>query len=147
MKVKDIMTKDIKTVSKETTVQEVARILVEKNITSVSVVDEDNRVVGIISENDLICKDVDPALPATMEYLGGIIFLTGIDNYEAELKKLTATKAEQMMSEDVITVEPNNTVKELGRLLIDENIHSVPVVEADKLVGIVTSSDIVKTLL
>ena len=147
MKVKEIMTKDVKTVNKDTTIEQVARVLVEKHITSVPVVDKENRVVGIISENDLIYKNVDPALPATMEYLGGIIFLTSVDNYEEELKKLTATKAEQMMSEDVITVNPDDSIKELGRLLIDENIHSAPVVEEGRLVGIVTSSDIVKTLL
>ena len=147
MKVKDIMSTDVMSVGRDTTIEEVARILIENGITSAPVVDDHNNIIGIISEKDLIYKDIDPSVPSTTEYLGGIIFLNGLDHYHEELKKLTATRVEQMMTTEVITVKPDDTVKELGRVLVDEGVNSIPVTEKGKLVGIVSSTDIVKTLI
>lgn len=147
MKVQDIMTNQVVTVSKETTIEEVARKLVDHHITGIPVIDQNDHVIGVISEKDLIYKDVDPSMPSTMEYLGGIIFLTAVDNYHEELKKLTATKAEQMMNTEVTAVSPDDTVKEVGRMMIDQGIYSVPVIKDGKLVGMVSSRDIIKTLL
>ncbi|MDK2800137.1 MAG: hypothetical protein PWP27_1943 [Clostridiales bacterium] len=147
MKVKDIMTKEVIVVNKENTIKEVAHKLIENKITCMPVVDEANHVVGVISEKDLIYKEIDPSMPATVEYLGGIIFLGGTDEYQEELRKLTATKVEQMMSKEVIAVSQDENIHEVARMLVDKGINSVPVIEQDKLVGIVSSTDIVKTLI
>lgn len=147
MKVREIMKRDVITIRKDATIEEVAHTLVDNGITSIPVVDEENRVIGIISEKDLIYKDINPSMPANVEYLGGIIFLDGVDEYQQELKKLTATKVEQMMSMDVITVNEEDSINEAARILAHEHISSVPVVRGDKLVGIVSSTDIVRTLI
>ncbi len=147
MKVKDIMKTDVVTVERNTTVEEVAHKLIEHHVSSIPVVDQDNCVVGIISEKDLIYKDMNPSMPSTMEFLGGIIYLSGLDNYHKELEKLTASSVEQMMSKDVISVEQEDSLKKLARLLADKGINSAPVVQDGKLVGMVGSTDIVKTLL
>ncbi|WHH58094.1 CBS domain-containing protein [Petroclostridium sp. X23] len=147
MKVKEIMTSDVVGVARNATIEEVAHIMVDKRITSVPVVDENNCVVGIVSEKDLIYKDVNPTAPATVEYLGGIIFLDGVDEYQTELRKLTATQVEEMMSKDVVTIQEEDNVNEAARILAHEGISSVPVLKNDKLVGIVSCSDIIKTLI
>lgn len=147
VKVKDIMSTDVVSVGRDTTIEEVARILVHNGMTSAPVVDDHNQIIGIVSEKDLIYKDIDPSVPSATEYLGGIIFLNGLEHYHEALKKLTATRVEQMMTREVITVKPDDTIKELGRMLVDAGINSIPVTEKGKLVGIVSSTDIVKTLL
>ena len=147
MKVKDIMTENVIAVNKDATVEEVARLLVDNNVSSMPVVDDQYHVVGMISEKDLLYKELDPTMPATVEYFGGIIFLDGVDEYQEELKKLTATKAEQMMNKDVFTVHEEDDISEVARLLAHSDIDSIPVVRGDKLVGMVKSKDIIQAFI
>src|SRR4051812_6257055 len=101
MKAKEIMSQKVITIGKDTTIEEIAHLFIEKNISGVPVVDGENKVVGMVTQKDLLYKDVEPHFPPVVEILGGLIFLGGVKHYNEELKKLVATKAEDIMTAKV----------------------------------------------
>ncbi len=144
MKVKEIMSTRVFTVKKDTTIEEIAHILTENNISGVPVVDNDNRVVGMVTQKDLLYKDIEPRFPAVVEILGGIIFLKGVKHYQEELKKLVAAKAEDIMTKKVITVSEDEEIERVAEIMVEKDINRVPVVKNGKLVGIIGRADIVR---
>lgn len=147
MKVKDLMSTNVLTISKDTSVEEIAGILAENNISGVPVVDEENRVIGIVTQKDLLYKDIKPRFPAVVEILGGMIFLSGVKEYNTELKKLVATKAEELMTKKVITISPDSSVEKAAAIMVDKNINRIPVVdEGNHLLGIISRADIIRSM-
>lgn len=145
MKAKDIMNKDVIAVKAGDNVENVVRILLENKISGVPVTDEESKVIGIVSEADLIYPEKSLHLPAFIPILDGIIFLESFKKLEKEIKKMTAYKVEDVMVKKVITVNEDTEVEEVVNILIDKKINRVPVVnEDDKLVGIITRSNILK---
>lgn len=146
MLARDIMTREVITIRKDTTIEEIARLLVENNISGAPVVDEENRVIGMVTQTDLLYKDIEPRFPAVVELLGGLIFLKGVKQYNEELKKLVATKAEDIMTKDMVTISEDTTVEEIAKIMVGKKINRIPVVTDGKLVGIVTRADMVRFL-
>lgn len=144
MKAKEIMSVNVITIEKGTTIEEIAHILIEKNISGVPVVDKENNVVGMVTQKDLLYKDVEPHFPPVVEILGGLIFLKGVKHYNEELKKLVATKAEDIMTAKVISVDEDAEVEQVAELMVEKDVNRIPVLKGGKLVGIIGRSDIVK---
>ncbi|MCX7749019.1 MAG: CBS domain-containing protein [Clostridia bacterium] len=145
MKVNELMSTNVITVKKDTTVQEIAHLLADNNISGLPVVDNDNKVLGIVTQKDILCKDIQPRFPAVFELLGGIIFVKGVKHFNDELKKLAATKAEDMMTEKVITTTGDTEVEKVAEMMVEEDLNSIPVVDGSKkLVGIISQADLVK---
>ncbi|MDO8672122.1 MAG: CBS domain-containing protein [Dehalococcoidia bacterium] len=146
MKVEEIMTRDVLTVRTDTPVGDVARILVEKDLTGVPVVDEAGRVVGLIEEKDLIVKDARLHFPSYITILDSIVYLGGTKHFEEELRKFLATTASEIMDQDPKVVTPESEISDLATLMVEEDANPVPVVKDHKLVGIVSRADLVKLL-
>ena len=144
MKAKDIMSKDVITVKKDTTVEEIAHLLSEKSISGVPVVDEDDKVVGMVTEKDLLYKDIEPHFPPVVEILGGLIFLKSVKQYNEELGKLVATRAEEIMTKKVVTIGLDTEVEKIAELMIEKDINRIPVVDNLKLVGIISRADVIR---
>jgi CBS domain-containing protein len=144
MKAKEIMETNVITVKKETTIEEIAHILTDKNISGVPVVDDGNKVIGMVSQKDLLYKDVEPRFPAVVEILGGLIFLKGVKHYQEELKKLVATKAEDIMTQKVISVTEETEVEKVAEIMVEKDVNRIPVLREGKLIGIISRADIVK---
>ena len=145
LKVKDIMNKDVITVNPESSVEETAKILSNNDISGLPVV-EDGKLVGIVSESDLIIKDKNLHFPDYINVLGGIIYLESYKKFKEEFKKFIAVKVKDLMSEDVITITPDATIKEAATIMSEKEVNRLPVVEDEKLIGIVTREDILKNL-
>lgn len=146
MKARDIMTSSVITVSPESTIQEIARLLHVNRISGVPVVNSENEVIGIVTEGDLIIKIARPHLPPHIELLGGIIYLKRPQEMDDELKKITAVLAKDIMTEKVITVEENCDIEDVASLMVNRKINRLPVVKDRKLVGIITRADVIDTL-
>jgi CBS domain-containing protein len=144
MKVKEIMSTDVLTVKKDTTIEEIAHIFAEKNISGMPVLDESNKVIGMVTQKDLLYKDVEPRFPAVVEILGGMIFLKGVRHYNEELKKLVATKAEDVMTKNVVTIGEDEEVERAAEIMVERDINRIPVTKDGKLVGIVGRADVIK---
>jgi len=146
MLVKDIMTKDLVTVKEEDTVDYVAKLLIEKNIGGVPVVNDENRVVGIVTESDLIYKDKKLHIPSFIRVLDGLIFLESLKKFEEEIKKIAGYKIKDIMTTPVVTLDENSTVEDAATIMIEKKINRIPIVRDGKLVGIISKSDIVRSL-
>lgn len=144
MKAKEIMSQNVITIGKDTTIEEIAHLLTEKNISGVPVVDSENKVIGMVTQKDLLYKDIEPHFPPVVEILGGLIFLKGVKHYNEELKKLVATKAEDIMTAKVIAIDEEAEVERVAELMVEKDINRIPVLKNGKLVGIIGRSDMVK---
>lgn len=147
MKVSEIMTKNVVSITVEATVEDAAKLLLERNISGIPVVDKGGKLVGIITHKDLLYKNMNPDTPAMLEILGGFVYLGGVDRYNDELKKLVGTRVSDVMTRDVITAGINNTTEEIAQLMVHNGINRIPIVKDGQLVGIVSRSDIVKSMI
>lgn len=145
MKAKDIMETSVITVGPETTIKELADILTENKFSGVPVV-EDGKVIGIVTEGDLLHKEVSPKLPNLFPALGGFANIKEFEKYNEDMKKLSAVKASEIMTTKLELVDEDTDVKAIASIMISKNINRVPVVKDGKLVGIVSRADVLKTL-
>ena len=148
MQVQDIMTKKVLTVQPETTVREVAEILVSHKISGVPVVEEDGSLVGIVSEGDLMSKEILPEPPAEFCILGAVIYYNSLREFKDAFSRMAANTAEALMTKKVVTVKSYDDVSDVARIMRDKHIKRVPVLDDEgHLIGIVSRQDIVKMLL
>ena len=147
MILQEIMNKYPITVGKEEQLTEVAKLMVKHNLTAISVVDDNNKLIGIISEGDLLYKKVRPHAPHYINILGANIYYGGIGEYDAQFKKLVATKVEEIMTTEVITAYADAEVEVTVGAMVEKHLKNLPVVDdAYHLVGMVSHHDIMKLI-
>jgi len=146
--VRDIMDADPVTVSPTDDVETVVRILRNHELPGVPVVNEGGRCVGIVTEADLVLADEqgDLHIPHYIELFGGVVFLEPLRRFEERLKKALASTVADLMSEDPVTIEPDASVAEAGRVIVRRGHNRLPVVEHGRLVGVVTRVDVLEAL-
>lgn len=147
LKVKDIMTRDVVTVSPETEIIQAAKILLENHINGVPVVDAGGNLVGILCQSDLVAQQKKIPTPSLFTFLDGFIPLTSLKHIEKEVQKIAATSVTHAMTPDPVIVQSDATVEEVATLMVNKNFHTIPVMEEGKLVGIVGKEDILRTLM
>jgi CBS domain-containing protein len=145
--VKDIMTTDVVSLSPRTDIGSAANLLLEKRINGVPVVDEQDKMVGILCQSDLIVQQKKFPVPSLFTLLDGFIPLTSMKRFEADIQKMSAATVADAMTPNPVTVTPQTTIEEAASIMVDKNVHTLPVVDRGKLVGVVGKEDILKTLL
>jgi CBS domain-containing protein len=144
MQVKEIMTRTVFTVAPDTPVAQVARLLREKHISGVPVVDEQGRVIGIVTEIDLIKRHAQVHMPVYIPFLDSPIFLEDPRRYQEDVRRVLGTTAEEIMTRRVRTATPETSVEDIATLMVDERANPIPIVDSQgDLVGIVSHTDIV----
>jgi CBS domain-containing protein len=144
---KDIMSKKVITISKNDSIEKLSELLVNNKISGVPVVDENNKMVGIVSEADIIVQDADLHFPRYFKLLDGIIYLESLNKFKRNLEKHLATKVGDIMTQKVKTVSENTPINEIADLMLDSRVNRVPVMDKNNnLVGIITRADIVKSM-
>ena len=139
--VKEIMHTEWPTLGPESTVEEAIRLFAEARVSGVPVV-EDGRIVGIITEGDLIFQDAEIKAPGFLDILGGIIPLGDTEEYRREALKSAGVTVGEVMTDDVVTVTPEATLAEAATIMADKRKKILPVVEGDRLAGIIARIDI-----
>ena len=107
LKVREIMTSPVITVKPETTVRELADILAQNKISGVPVVDAEDRMLGMVSEADVIVQDADLHFPYYIQFLESVIYLQSVHKFEERFRKAFGSKVSEIMTEDVISVSPD----------------------------------------
>ena len=147
MKAKDIMTKDVITVHRDTTVRDLARLFAERRISSVPVVDDEGLLIGIVSESDLIEQDKNLHIPTVVSIFDWVIYLESDKRFEKELQKMTGQTVGEIYSQEVLSVGPDSPVSEVADIMTREKVQAVPVVEGRRVVGIIGRIDMVRTMI
>jgi CBS domain-containing protein len=138
MRVEDVMTRDVAAVGPGTSLKQVARELVRRRVSGMPVVDDHGRVVGVVSEADVLVKERGDSDQ------GGALarLLHGVDH--AQELKLDARTAGEAMTSPAITIEGFWSVATAAQLMLDRAVNRLPVVQRGRLVGIVTRADLVR---
>ena len=151
--VAEIMDPDPVTVTVDTSIEELVRLLKEHQLQGVPVVNDGGRCVGMVTEEDLVLSDAegDLHLPHYIELFGGVIWLdfhhlNPLKRFEDRLRKAVAARVEEMMTPDPITIEATASVHEAGRMIAEQGHNRLPVVEHGRLVGLVTRVDVLQAL-
>jgi CBS domain-containing protein len=141
MRVRELMTEQVLTIGPEAPIKDVARILVDSRISGMPVCDIEGHVLGVISEGDILYKEHDPR----DSHLGGPLgwIVDGTPDYAgyAKAQALTARKA---MTSPAVTIAPWESVADAARIMCERHVNRLPVVKDERLVGIVTRSDLVR---
>lgn len=143
---KDIMTPIPVTVTPETDIVEAAKLLLEKGYNGVPVVDGKGALVGILCQSDLISQQKKLKLPSLFTLLDGLIPLTSTQTLEREIEKMTAATVAKAMTPDPVTVDINAPLEDIATLMVDQKLHTLPVVEKGRLVGVIGKEDVLRTL-
>lgn len=146
LKAKDIMTRDVITVTPETEVYKIAVLLLENHFNGVPVVSRDGALVGIVCQSDLIVEQKKLPIPSVFTILDIFIPIYPPGKIEKEMQKIAAMKASDAMTPDPLTVSPEAGIDEIASLMVNKGFHTIPVMEGAKLVGIVGKEDILRTL-
>jgi CBS domain-containing protein len=146
LKAKDIMTKEVITVPPDMEIVQAAKILLEKGINGIPVV-EDEKVKGILCQSDLIAQQEKLPTPSVFTLLDGIIPLGSNKHFEKVLRKIAATTVADAMTPDPVTVSPETPIDEVATLMLEKNFHTIPVIDEGMLVGVVGKEDILRTII
>lgn len=144
MAVSNIMTRKLITVTADTAIEEISKLIIANRISGVPVVDSDNRVVGMVTQSDIIFRQIhnEPTFAATTEDL--VLLKEGM---KAEKRFGAGNTAKDIMTSPVITAHENDSIREVVELITKEKIKRVVIVDEEgRLVGIVSKMDIVRAL-
>lgn len=143
---KDIMTKNVITVLPELAVDKLAGVLWQNKVSGVPVVDEDENLMGVVTESDLIDQTKKVHIPTVVTILDSMIFLEKPSKIDKEIKKMTGTTVKDICTLDPVTVEEGTTLDEIASIMADKHFHTLPVVKDGRVVGVVGKSDIIRTI-
>lgn len=145
--VAEIMTTDVVTVDPSISVTEAAKLMVDNEIGALPVLEHD-KLIGIVTEGDLIMQDVKLEYPTYLHLLDGyIMYPPSTRHFESELKKAVAADVRAVMTADPVTIQVGSSIEDAATLLVDKDVSRIPVLDGGAIVGIVSKSDVVRSLL
>lgn len=146
-KVSEVMTREVITVTPETTLRDLAAILSEHKINGVPVVDDEGDVIGVVCESDLVNQNQPLHIPTVFVILDSIIPLENPWRLQREFKRITATTVGEIYSKPAVSVEPETDVAEVARIMSNRKLYTIPVLERGKLVGVMGKGDVIRSML
>ena len=153
-KAKDIMTEDVICVNPEMTIYELDTVFIKYKINGTPVVGENGALVGVVSKSDIINYDLEKGMHAgSINDINDYYRSTGIepqkmtdDSITTDTSNLIDTKVQDIMSANVITANSDDSIYDLANTMCDKKIHRVVIVEGNKVVGMVSTLDILKVV-
>jgi CBS domain-containing protein len=147
--VREVMTGGPVTVTEETGVEELVRLLGENDLPGAPVVNDAGHCIGMVTESDLVITDDDGEdlhIPHYVELFGGLIPLEPLRDFESRLRKAAAATVRDLMTSPAVTVEADDPIRKAARLIAESEHNRLPVEEEGRLVGIVTRADVLRAL-
>ena len=142
----DIMTQDVVTVNKNQPIGDLSKIFIENHFNGVPVLDNTGKVVGVVTQGDLIEQNKNLHIPTVIALFDAVLFLESEKKFEDDLKKITGSKIEDIYHKNLITVSPDTDLNEIITLMAEKNIHTLPVLDGDKLIGIIGKRNIIREM-
>ncbi len=146
-KARDIMTRDVHCVTAAMPIQELARSFAEKQVSGFPVLDDDGRLAGVVTESDLIHQNQRLHIPTAVALFDSVIVLGSSKRLEEEIRQMSATRVDEIMSRDPVTVTGETPLEDVARLMAERHVHTLPVLdEAGALVGIIGKRDVIRAM-
>lgn len=145
-KASDIMTREVITVTLDTSVQQLALILASNGISGAPVVDSEGLLLGIVTESDLIDQNKKVHIPTVVSILDSFFFLESPDKMEQEIRKMAGATVADIYSTPAFTVSEDTPIDEIATIMSEKNFHTLPVVTGSKILGIIGKKDIIRTI-
>ena len=152
MRIKEIMNEEVRTVSPDTSLAELAKLFADTGIHGAPVVDAENRLVGIVTESDVLNATKTKYVKYNLVYPSihqfGMEFKEGVA-YEELVKAFDEVKhvpVSQIMTRKVVTAGPDDLVEDITPMMVQKKINRIPVVDKGRVVGIITREDILRGL-
>lgn len=149
MQIKDLMTREVISVSPTASVSEVAEVLRTHNFSGVPVVDEDNKILGLISEKEMFAADSRVHIPTYVHLLKETKFVAKSDNELPFVEKqVVGLRAIDVLNQDIFLASPDMELEKLVEIFVYRGQNPILVADEDKqILGIVSRSDLIKTML
>ncbi len=145
--VADLMTREPIVVTPTTPLSTAIQILVDRQVSGLPVVDPDGKLIGVISESDLMWREKGIDMPPHIMFLDSVIYLENPAKYDLELHKVLGQTVGEVMTAHAITIAPDATLPAAARIMHEKKVHRLPVVDDDnRPIGIITQGDIVRAM-
>lgn len=143
---RDIMTTEVIAIGPEAAVTKAAGLLETHRISGLPVVDQDGRLVGVITQSDLIQQARDLELPPAISLMDLRIFLETPSHFQRRLEKMLGGTVRQVMSDKPISISPETPISKIAGLMERKKVHTLPVLEGERLVGVIGKIDLIRAL-
>jgi CBS domain-containing protein len=145
--VAEVMTHDPIVVNPDTPLEEAIKILAERRISGLPVVDSAGKLVGILSEGDLMWRESGVTPPPYIMVLDSVIYLENPARYQRELHKALGQTVGEVMSDRPQSIKPEKSLQDAAKLMHDKGVHRLPVVDdTDKVTGVLTRGDVIRAM-
>lgn len=143
---KDIMTEEVITVTQNTTIKNLSDLFIKHKVNGFPVLDENGQLIGIVTEKNLIEQNKNLHIPTVIALFDAVIYLESGKKFEEEVKHLNATLVKDIYTSNVVTVSSDANINEIASLMAEKSVHSIPVVDGKKILGIIGKLDIIRGL-
>ncbi|MBU4533966.1 MAG: CBS domain-containing protein [Eubacteriales bacterium] len=142
---RDVMTTEVISVHPDDEIEKVAQLLLEHHISGLPVLNDEGKLVGVVTEGDLVIREKKVRAPLHVVILDSLIYLEKPHRFIEEVKRAAAQKVGEVMSTKLYTVGPDASVEKVATKMVERRINRVPVVDTDnKLLGIISRQDIIR---
>ena len=143
---RDIMTTEVLTVSPETSIADLSKILENRKIGGLPVVDKGGRLVGVITQSDLVERARDLELPPAINILDLHIYLQIPSHLIQRVEKMLGATVGDCMTPNPVTVAPDTPVSQIAARMAKQKMHTIPVLKGGKIVGVIGKMDLVRAM-
>lgn len=145
--VADVMTPNPISVTPDTVLKDAIQLMADNHIGGLPVINADSDLVGILSESDLMWQTTGVDVPAYIMLLDSVIYLKNPAQYNQELHKALGQSVKDVMTDRVVTIAPDKSLRDAAHLMHDKKVRRLPVVDSQQqVVGILTRGDIVREM-
>jgi predicted transcriptional regulator len=141
-----IMTKQYLTILPEMSVEELARLLLREDVTGAVVIDKKGKLLGVVTEGDLIAKEKNLHLPTVVSLFDSAIYLGTSEHFKGELHKMVSTKVDDIFTKTPVTIDPNTFLADIATIMSEKRIHFLPVMHEGRVEGVVGRREILRAL-
>ena len=143
---RDIMTRNVVTVKKDQPISDLSKLFIENHFNGVPVLDDAGKVIGVVTQSNLIEQNKNLHIPTVIALFDAVLFLESEKKFESDVKKLTGSKIEDIYHKNPITVSRDTELNEITTIMAEKDVHTLPVLENDKLVGIIGKKDVIRAM-
>ena len=143
---RDIMTKNVVTVRKDQPISDLSQLFIKNHFNGVPVLDDTGKVAGVVTQGDLIEQNKSLHIPPVIAFFDAVLFIDSEKKFENDVKKLTGSIIEDIYQVDAITISMDAELNEITTIMANNDVHTLPVLDGDKLVGIIGKKDVIRAL-